>query len=204
MRRTKAEAEETRQRILEAAEHVFYRKGVSTATLDDVASEAGVTRGAIYWHFANKTDLVLELYNSVPLPQADMLACEVAAGTTGALAVIQRTASDWLEMFARDQQRQRILTILLRSDYSGELVTLLESQQHCDDAHMALLEDAFGVAARHAELGPGWSPQSAARALKWTMQGMCTDWLLFGRRFDLAARGREALSALFASFAPGR
>ena len=61
MSRTKAEAEETRNSILSAAERVFFEKGVSTASLDDVAKAAGVTRGAIYWHFSNKTDLFLEL-----------------------------------------------------------------------------------------------------------------------------------------------
>ena len=53
MRRTKAEAEETRNSILRAAERVFFEKGVSNASLDDVAKAAGVTRGAIYWHFSN-------------------------------------------------------------------------------------------------------------------------------------------------------
>ncbi len=68
MRRTKAEAEETRQAILAAAERVFFKKGVANSSLDEVAAAAGVTRGAIYWHFASKTDLFIGLYQSVALP----------------------------------------------------------------------------------------------------------------------------------------
>src|ERR1700712_1304134 len=56
VRRTKEEAAETRNSILDAAERVFFEKGVSRTTLADIALEAGVTRGAIYWHFANKGD----------------------------------------------------------------------------------------------------------------------------------------------------
>lgn len=52
-RRTKEEAEETRIQILDAAERVFYDKGVSRASLAEIASDAGVSRGAIYWHFEN-------------------------------------------------------------------------------------------------------------------------------------------------------
>jgi putative PEP-CTERM system TPR-repeat lipoprotein len=56
-RRTKEEAQETRNRILDFAEHVFNEKGVSRTSLDDLARAAGVTRGAIYWHFRNKAEL---------------------------------------------------------------------------------------------------------------------------------------------------
>ena len=49
MRRTKAEAAETRCSILVAAEKLFFEKGVATSTLDEIATAAGVTRGAIYW-----------------------------------------------------------------------------------------------------------------------------------------------------------
>lgn len=50
-RNTKEKALETHERILNAAADVFYDKGVSSTSLNDVAQAAGVTRGAIYWHF---------------------------------------------------------------------------------------------------------------------------------------------------------
>ena len=56
-RRTKGEALETRHRILDVAERVFSERGVTRTSLADVAKAAGVTRGAIYWHFADKADL---------------------------------------------------------------------------------------------------------------------------------------------------
>lgn len=47
----------TRARILEAAARVFARKGFRAASLDAVAADAGLTKGAIYWHFRSKNDL---------------------------------------------------------------------------------------------------------------------------------------------------
>ena len=47
MRRSKAEAEKTREAIITAAIEVFLERGVSRATLDEIARAAGVTRGAI-------------------------------------------------------------------------------------------------------------------------------------------------------------
>jgi len=57
MRRTRADAEKTRTSILDAAIDVFSGKGYSDTTLDEVAERAGVTKGAIYWHFKDKLDL---------------------------------------------------------------------------------------------------------------------------------------------------
>lgn len=62
MRRTKEDADKTREAILKAALTVFYTKGVSRSTLADIGKEAGVTRGAVYWHFKDKVDLFLQLH----------------------------------------------------------------------------------------------------------------------------------------------
>ncbi|HDP94960.1 MAG TPA: TetR family transcriptional regulator [Candidatus Aminicenantes bacterium] len=64
MRRTKEEAEETRQQLLRAALSLFGEKGFAATRLSEIATVAGMTRGAIYWHFKNKEDLFLELIRS--------------------------------------------------------------------------------------------------------------------------------------------
>lgn len=56
VRRTKEEAQATRNLILDTAEVVFHERGVSRRTLNDIAQAAGLTRGAIYWHFQDKAD----------------------------------------------------------------------------------------------------------------------------------------------------
>ncbi|OLP57484.1 TetR family transcriptional regulator [Rhizobium rhizosphaerae] len=200
MRRTKAEAEETRSRIIAAAEQVFYEKGVSTSTLEEVARAAGVTRGAIYWHFANKSDLFLALADTVPLPQQDMVHGDCCGENCDVLAWIEQTVGGWIALMAGNAQRQRVLTILLRCDYSGELAPVLARQQEMAKEHDALFEAAFREADTRGLLSPVWTPACATRTLHWMAQGLVTDWLLFGRHFDLEAEGRAALRRLFQSF----
>ncbi|HBE29081.1 MAG TPA: hypothetical protein DDW25_09355 [Ktedonobacter sp.] len=53
-----APTHDTRLAILEAAVRIFARSGISAATLEDIATEAGVTRGALCWHFHSKDDLL--------------------------------------------------------------------------------------------------------------------------------------------------
>lgn len=60
-RRTKADAMKTRKAILETALDVFIEKGYKLATFDDIARRINMTKGAIYWHFKSKIDLLKEI-----------------------------------------------------------------------------------------------------------------------------------------------
>jgi AcrR family transcriptional regulator len=64
-RKTKAEAKQTRHTILDAALKVFGQEGYSGTTLENIATEAGVTRGAIHWYFKYKAQIHAKLVNEV-------------------------------------------------------------------------------------------------------------------------------------------
>lgn len=61
MRKTKEEALVTKKQIIEVSVRLFLQKGFSVTTLDEIAQNANVTRGAIYHHFKDKLDIVNEL-----------------------------------------------------------------------------------------------------------------------------------------------
>jgi AcrR family transcriptional regulator len=61
MRKTKEEAEITKQKIMDAALQLFKNKGFDATSLQDIAKVTGMTRGAIYWHFKNKLDILATL-----------------------------------------------------------------------------------------------------------------------------------------------
>ena len=52
---------ETRRRIIDAATTVFAREGIAATSLNDVAAEAGLTKGAVYSNFTGRDDLVLTI-----------------------------------------------------------------------------------------------------------------------------------------------
>ncbi|HDX8863290.1 TPA: TetR family transcriptional regulator [Klebsiella michiganensis] len=66
MRRTRQEAEQTRRQILDAAEECFREKGITRTTLKMIAERAGCTRGAIYWHFSEKHEVLREVIERAP------------------------------------------------------------------------------------------------------------------------------------------
>ena len=68
MRRTKEDAELTKQTILKAAVDVFTERGVAKASLEEIARKADVTRGAVYWHFKNKMEIFDALHENLHTP----------------------------------------------------------------------------------------------------------------------------------------
>jgi len=73
VRKTKEDAELTRKRIINSARAVFLTRGVSRSTLEHIAAHAEVTRGAVYWHFKNKTDIFHAIRDQVFLPLIDRM-----------------------------------------------------------------------------------------------------------------------------------
>src|SRR5580658_3982809 len=53
--------DQTTQRLLEAAQKLIAKKGLSAASVEDIAEAAGYTRGAFYSNFSSKGDLFIEL-----------------------------------------------------------------------------------------------------------------------------------------------
>lgn len=65
VRRTREDALKTKEKIMNVAKVLFCKNGYDRTNLCDIADEAGVTRGAVYWHFQNKDELFLELLKNM-------------------------------------------------------------------------------------------------------------------------------------------
>ena len=120
MRRTKEESERTRQQILVAARREFALHGVTRTTLQRIAAAAGVTRGAVYWHFANKRELFQTMREQVSLPlfdHADVLAFD----GPDPLRTIERFLRGLIDQLTTNLQTRRTFDILsLKCEYVDE------------------------------------------------------------------------------------
>ena len=81
-RRTNEQAQQTRENILRGALDVFSEKGFSRSTLSDIAKRIGMTRGAVYWHFKDKQELLVELIEAMHLWEYELLYQRVPTGDT--------------------------------------------------------------------------------------------------------------------------
>ncbi len=197
-RRTKDEAEQTRSAILDAAERVFYRGGVARASLQEVAEDAGVTRGAVYWHFRNKIELLDAMAQRVLLPQEDILDQLAASDTRAPLEDLHRACRDGLKLMMNDPQRRRVFTILTqRCEYIEEMAPVMERRAACKGRMLDRFVRLFLRAQTLKQLAPGWPPRVAASTLQALMSGLIVNGLEGkpGRTLDRA--NAACLAAFF-------
>jgi len=200
-RKTKAEAEQTRQRILDAAEQVFFTHGVMQTSLDQVAEAAGVTRGAIYWHFADKVALFKALHESVRLPQEDLVNQVAVDGHPDPIGFLEEICHDCIRSLTTDPRLIRVYAILLvRCEYVGEMAEALKRQQDADEALRDNFVRLFRMARANGSLGKAWTPEVAAQVFASMIRGLWSDWLRYGQSFDLKQVWPRCVSELCASF----
>tara|TARA_B100000676_G_scaffold231019_1_gene229656 strand:+ start:365 stop:1009 length:645 start_codon:yes stop_codon:yes gene_type:complete len=150
VRRTKAEALQTRAQILDAAEQVFHRKGVLSASLKDIASEAGVTRGAIYWHFKNKHDVFMAMVDRGRLPFDSLAERAEDASELDPLGRLHDFMVYLLQQAVRDPAQRRLFEIMFQKcEFSGENADLLDRQRDaCRDSSARLARTFRNAMAR--------------------------------------------------------
>lgn len=176
VRRTKEEALQTRNRILDAAEQVFYDKGVSRTSLADIAAQAGVTRGAIYWHFDNKGDLFTAMFDRVLLPLDELRArpADDANGTgDDALSRLAAILKWCLHAAASDARRRRVFDILfLKCEFVDEMGPVKERHQTSMRDGVDKIEDDLRLAVQQGSLPVDLDTRRAALYLH-AMVGGC-------------------------------
>jgi len=179
VRRTKEEALETRNRILDTAEQVFVEKGVSNTSLAQLAEAAGVTRGAIYWHFRNKADLFDAMMSRVVLPMEEMAARASDDDLEDPLAHVRACALNVLEHLTTDAQCQRVFEICCHKvEYVDEMVQVrrrhIEARNNC----LKHMERGLRNAAKKGLLAPSVNPRLAAVGLHALVDGLIVNWVL--------------------------
>ena len=127
-RKTKENAELTRQRLIEAAREVFLIRGVSRTTMEHIAIQAGVTRGAIYWHFNNKLDLFQAMREQVFLPLIDRMDDTLLVeGTEDPLTCIENFLSGTIQVLSDSVETREIYEIMMiKCEYVDEFGPVLQ------------------------------------------------------------------------------
>jgi TetR/AcrR family transcriptional regulator, acrAB operon repressor len=180
MRRTKEDAEKTRQQILGAAQRVFERQGVARTSMEQIASDAGVTRGAVYWHFANKAELYFAMRETVSLPMIDRvdIALSRDAGTD-ALGTVEAMLMEVVTTLESDPPTRQVLGILhYKCEYVGEFAAELATQRLHTAEFIAKLARAYRKARTSKILRTGLEPELAARETCAFLIGLIRMWLM--------------------------
>ena len=197
--KTKAGAAATREQVLDAAERVFRERGVEAATLGEVAAAAGVTRGAVYWHFRDKADLLDALCQRATLPIERISGADADPATSDALGALRTMGVAALEHLARDPHAQVMFHLVFQTcTASDKLAPLMSTQQRergaCQERVRELVDQAIG----QGQLPRDTDAALTAHAIHAYVMGLMQAWVQNPAAYDLGAVAPALIDALLA------
>ncbi|MFG1175185.1 multidrug efflux transporter transcriptional repressor AcrR [Erwiniaceae bacterium CAU 1747] len=196
-RNTKQQAQETRNHIINAAIERFSEVGVSKTSLADIAAAAGVTRGAIYWHFKNKTDLLNEIWAQSDSVMADLEVEYQSKYPADPLSVMRAMIGYVFDATAHDPKRRALMEIIYhKCEFVGEMATLQLMQQNLYLECYEKIEEVLKQCIAAKQLPDNLDTLRAAIIIRGYISGIIENWLFMPESFDLAGEAKRLVDTL--------
>lgn len=176
-RKTKQEAQETRQHILDVALRLFSQQGVSSTSLGEIAKAAGVTRGAIS---LNKSDLSLK-----------------AKFPGDPLSVLREILIHVLESTVTEERRRLLMEIIFhKCEFVGEMAVVQQAQRNLCLESYDRIEQTLKHCIEAKMLPADLMTRRAAIIMRGYISGLMENWLFAPQSFDLKKEARDYVAIL--------
>jgi TetR/AcrR family transcriptional regulator, acrAB operon repressor len=202
VKKTREEALATRESLLVAALQVFRERGVAHTRLSDVAQRAGVTRGAIYWHFKDKTELFQAVCERGTLPVEALLAEASQSVQRDPLATVRQLALMALSQLARHADTQAMFDVIFhKCEFTEELAPVVAKNDADRAACLSQVQQLFDQAVTNGQLPAHTDTFLATHGLHAYMVGLMHEWVLNPGSYDLAACAEPLIDCYLAGLA---
>ncbi|WP_027721351.1 TetR family transcriptional regulator [Maridesulfovibrio zosterae] len=192
-RKTKEEAEKTRQALLASAFKVFNEKGYAKTTLQDIAEDAGVTRGAVYWHFKNKTDLFEKLFDFAFMPVRDLLFSQFDKDISPQ-EMLSNLMEVWISHAGIDQNFRDAFTIMFnKTEWSEELMPFKLKFRNEEYKLIKKVEELIAQGMEDGTFRENLKPEVAAATYYSTLLGIAQYTIFFPEEVDIAQESKSLI-----------
>lgn len=196
-RKTKQQALATRQHILDVALRLFSQQGVSSTSLAQIAQAAGVTRGAIYWHFKNKSDLFGEIWELSESRIGDLETEYRAKFPDDPLSVLREILVYILEATVIEERRRLMMEIIFhKCEFVGEMAVVQQAQRSLCLASYDRIEQTLTHCIKANMLPANLLTRRAAILMRSYISGIMENWLFAPQSFDLQREARDYVAIL--------
>ncbi len=184
-RKTKEEALKTRQMLLDAAIEQFALRGVSNTTLTDIADAAGVTRGAVYWHFSSKSELFNAMWQE-QLPLRDLIHHKLKQIECGNPLLDLRDKFVLGLQYIAETPRQRALMQILyhKCEFNSDMMSEYEIRKKIGFGYDTV-RDILQGCVRNQILPKDTNIEIILIVLYSAFSGLIKNWLMAPQQFDL-------------------
>ncbi|QME73360.1 multidrug efflux transporter transcriptional repressor AcrR [Escherichia fergusonii] len=196
-RKTKQQALETRQHILDVALRLFSQQGVSSTSLAEIAKAAGVTRGAIYWHFKNKSDLFSEIWELSESSIGELELEYQAKFPDDPLSVLREILVYILEATVTEERRRLLMEIIFHKyEFVGEMAVVQQAQRNLCVESYDRIEQTLRHCITAKMLPEDLLTRRAAIIMRGYISGLMESWLFAPQAFDLKKEARDYVAVL--------
>ncbi len=194
MRRTKEDALLTKEKLLDTAELLFADQGVSQTSLQKIAQAAGVTRGAIYWHFKDKAALFNAMMERTTLPMEETLHRVGNDRSDTPLDQVRASVLDALNRIVTEPHTRRVFDIATHKvEYVDELSDVRARHLRVHLGCRAHIESALKHAQSLGQLAPQPSARVMTVGLLALIDGLINTWMLDPDLFHLTHTGAQTI-----------
>lgn len=195
MRKTKAEAEQTRQDLLNAALEVFFQNGVTNTSLQAIAEQAGVTRGALYWHFKNKEDLFDALFEQHFTPFMQQIE-HIFSLNNNAWDNLRHILHDMLDLIEQNPTQRKFCSIMhAKCEQTSKNASITALAHHYHQRSYVQLTRVLSHCRQQGSLPENTNIQLASLYLKSSLTGIINVWVHAPEVLPLSTVGKTLLDA---------
>lgn len=208
-RKTKKEAQATRDGILEAALACFHEYGVAGTSLAAIGERAGYSRGAVYWHFKNKSEVLEAMVDRERVPYMERLRSTYSPTRSNPVLDLRSALLLSFNELAADARLRNMVQIMLRNDLSKESAALQQMQKQHLHEQMDIYRHVFRRADELGQLRDPADADTVAHALHTGLTGVLYCAMIAPELFDLSRDSRNIVDAVLAAhvkegvFTPG-
>ncbi|AJQ98282.1 TetR family transcriptional regulator [Hafnia paralvei] len=184
-RKTKEDAFITRQRIINVAISEFSTQGFASTSLADIASAAGVTRGAIYWHFKNKEELFNEIWQQSARYSLYVSEKIHSENKDNPLKALQETLTYILRAAVSDPQQKSLMKIMFhKCEFTKEMTPRSEIRRmvYFEEER---LSNTLKRCVTLNQLPSKLNIEQSVIIIRAYMSGLIENWLLCSENYDL-------------------
>ncbi|WP_413110640.1 TetR family transcriptional regulator [Thaumasiovibrio sp. DFM-14] len=174
-RKSKEEAEMTRLKLLDSALIVMAEKGLVKATLAQIASHAGVTRGAIYWHFKDKADLLDAIWQQIFAPFSGLFEQTQTANGEKLPDMLTEIARLLIQELFNNCRLQSLVKLSHQALADSEYLSYTQAQRAEEHNNLVI---AFGKMKQLDRLHEHLNPNDAAIIYTGFLNGIFQQWVI--------------------------
>lgn len=176
MRKIKAEALKTREYLMQSALDTFYQKGISHSSLNEIAQNAGVTRGALYWHFKNKEDLFDALFHHIFDNLSQSLENDINE-STNIWASLRSTLLKAFDLIENNEAQKKLCCIIhFKCEHTEQNQAIVNLMRNYQNLWFSLISETLRACLKQQALKENLNIDLAATYIQALIDGLIYKW----------------------------